>query len=112
LSQTTTHVVSFRREPPSPAAPVEGATRIQRLMALAIHFEGMLRSGQTSHVEIARRYGLSRARVTQIVNLTNLAPAIQEGILLGVSTSTERDLRRLATLDSWAQQLSRDIIPT
>jgi hypothetical protein len=79
---------------------------------LAIHFEGMLRAGRTTHVEIARRYGLSRARITQIVNLTNLASAIQAGILLGNSTPTERDLRSLATQDSWVRQLSNGIIRT
>lgn len=105
-------VVSFGRKDLRPPAPVEEVPRIARLMALAIYFEGVLRSGHTTHVEIARRYGLSRARVTQIVNLTNLAPAIQERILLGDSLHTERDLRWLATQDSWAQQLAHGIIRT
>lgn len=60
------------------------------MMALAIHLERMLRAGETTHAEIARRYGLSRTRVTQIENLANLAPEIQEGVLRQNLSNSER----------------------
>ena len=41
------------------------------------------------YAEIARLTGLSRARVTQIVNLTLLAPAIQEEILVQDANPSE-----------------------
>jgi predicted XRE-type DNA-binding protein len=46
-------------------------------MALAIRLEHLLASGQvTDQAEIARAAGITRARITQILNLTNLAPDI------------------------------------
>ncbi len=48
-----------------------------------ITFERLVRDGVVKdYAEIARLTGLTRARVTQIVNLTLLAPDIQEKILL------------------------------
>lgn len=64
--------------------PVPGASipKITRLLVLGYHFERLVREGKVkNYAEIARLTGLSRARVTQIVNLTLLAPEIQEGIL-------------------------------
>jgi hypothetical protein len=48
--------------------------------------------------EVARRLGLTRARVTQLLNLTLLAPKIQERILFaesldGVKPVSERAMR-------------------
>jgi hypothetical protein len=56
--------------------------RISRLMALAIRFEGLLHAGEVAdYAELARLGHVTRARVTQIMNLLNLAPDIQEAIL-------------------------------
>jgi len=50
---------------------IVGGTRIPRetqLLALAITFEDMIRTGEArSYAEIARRTGVSRARITQIM---------------------------------------------
>ena len=63
-------------EAPSPLGPVP---RITRLMALAIEFDRLLRAGQVaSQAELARLGHVSRTRLTQIMNLTLLAPDIQE----------------------------------
>lgn len=86
--------------------------RISRLMALAIYFQQMIEEGVVSdQTEIARLGHVSRARVTQIMNLLNLAPDIQEKILelsvaeSGCNTITERNLR-LVTVHhhSWKAQ--------
>ena len=51
-------------------------------MALAIHFDGLIPSGAvTNYAELARLGNVIRARVTQIMNLLMLAPAIQESLL-------------------------------
>ena len=56
--------------------------RVARLMALAIRFEGLLRSGQIrDQADLARLGRVTRARVSQILSLLHLAPDIQEELL-------------------------------
>lgn len=56
--------------------------RISCLMAFAIHFDQLISEGSIEDfAEIARLENLSRARVTQILNLRLLAPNIQEALL-------------------------------
>ena len=70
-----------------PSLPPAGAgggrlPRITRLLALAVRFEGLLQDGTVKdYAELARLGGVSRARITQIMSLRTLAPAIQERIL-------------------------------
>ena len=55
---------------------------VSKLMALAIRFDGLVRDGVvTDQAELARLGHVSRARVTQIMNLLHLAPDIQEEVL-------------------------------
>src|SRR5579864_621420 len=59
--------------------------RIKRLMALAIKFQDMVDRGEVrDYADLARLGYVSRARVTQIMNLLLLAPDIQAQ-LLGVT---------------------------
>jgi len=70
--------------PPLPEVSRAGSRlpRITRLLALAVRFEGLLRDGTVrDYAELARLGGISRARMTQIMSLLNLAPVIQERIL-------------------------------
>lgn len=85
--------------------------RVSKLMALAIRFEGLLRSGQVrDFAEIARLGHVTRARVSQIMNLLHLAPDIQEEILFlprveaGDDPVTERHLRPITRLHDWRDQ--------
>ncbi|TWT61722.1 hypothetical protein [Rubinisphaera italica] len=56
--------------------------RVTKLMALAIRFDRLIRDGHVNdYAELARLGQVSRARMTQIMNLLNLAPEIQETIL-------------------------------
>jgi hypothetical protein len=74
---------------PSPKGRVP---KLSRLMALAIRFEGMLARGEVrDYAELARLGHVSRARVTQIMNLLNLAPDIQEQILFLPAVEAGRD---------------------
>ncbi len=52
--------------------------RISRLTALAIRFEGLVRRGDLrDYADLARLGCVTRARITQIMNLLHLAPDIQ-----------------------------------
>ena len=56
--------------------------RIARLLALAIRLEGLLRDETIrDYAELARLGRVTRARMTQIMKLLDLAPDIQEQIL-------------------------------
>ena len=84
-------------------------TRITRLMSLAIRFEELLRKGIVQdYSQLAGLGGVSRARVTQIMNLRNLAPAIQDRLLFlqaGKELLNERAIRRIAAENDWRRQL-------
>src|SRR5262249_32149429 len=69
-------------EPPRPGPPPGRVPRIARLLALAHRFEGLLRDGAVKdYAELARLGHVTRARITQVMNLLLLAPGIQEAIL-------------------------------
>jgi hypothetical protein len=56
--------------------------RITKLLALAHRFEQLVRDGQVKdYAELARLGHVTRARITQVMNLLLLAPDIQEQIL-------------------------------
>jgi hypothetical protein len=78
-------------------------------MALAIRFESLLRKGVVKdYSDLARLGGVSRARITHIMNMRNLAPAIQEQLLFlhaGDRPVHERFLRRMAGEKDWRRQL-------
>ena len=94
------------------ATPERGRVpRISRLMALAIRFDGLIRDGVViDQAELARLGHVSRARVTQIMNLLHLAPDIQEAILFltriqrGRDPIKERQLRPIAATPNWRKQ--------
>jgi hypothetical protein len=86
----------------SPAVP-----RIAKLMALAIKLDQQVREGVfRDYAEIARLGYVTRARLTQIMNLLNLAADIQEKLLAGeVQVELrERHLRPIAAEVVWSRQ--------
>ena len=83
----------------------ERVPRIARLLALAHKFQGMLDRGDVeSMAELARLGRVSRARITQIMDLLMLAPEIQEEILFRTKPLPLRDLMRLARAGRWVDQ--------
>ena len=73
--------------------------------------EGLLRSGAVENqTEIARLGHVTRARVSQIMNLLNLAPDIQEAILdmprtlAGRDAVILRDVLPIASTMEWSKQ--------
>lgn len=90
--------------PPRPRMP-RGGDRTARMLALAHHVEALVDAGQLrDYADAARVLGLTRARMTQVMNLLLLAPAVQERVLLGRGVTSERTLRRAAAEASWADQ--------
>lgn len=104
-----------RQIKPGPApvrdTPVGRVPRVSRLMALAIKFDNLLATGGVrDQAELAELGHVTRARVTQIMNLLHLAPDIQDEILhlprvmSGDDPIFERQLRPIAKLVDWAAQ--------
>jgi len=86
---------------------------VARLLALAHEIERRVRVGELDDLaHVARVFGLTRARVTQIVSLTLLAPPIQAEILalppvpVGRDAITERTLRPIVAEPVWERQVA------
>ena len=99
------------RPGPVPETPRGKTPRISRLMALAIHCDELIRTGKVANqTELARYAQITRARLTQILTLLNLAPDIQEELLFLPRTTTGRGeiqelaVRRIAMELDWETQ--------
>jgi hypothetical protein len=101
-------------EKTTPAQPVAESPprppRITKLLALALRFEELLRNGTAKdYADLARLGGVSRSRITQVMNLRNLAPALQERILTlepsQGDTLNERAIRRIGGIMDWRDQI-------
>jgi len=95
-------------------ASSERVPRIARLMALALKFEQMIREGVVHNYAVLAALGqVSRSRLTQVMNLLNLAPDIQEQILFLTWETAEqrgiheRSVRQLSSQLSWIKQRAR-----
>lgn len=101
------------KAPPPP--PVVGRTpRISKLMALAIRLQALIDEGEvTDYAEIARMGRVTRARVTQIMDLLLLAPDIQEELLFmptvlkGRDDLSEQVMRSVTREIEWSKQRLR-----
>jgi hypothetical protein len=79
--------------------------RLARLMALALRCQGLLRSGAiTDQAELARLGQVSRARISQILNLLHLAPDLQEQLLFLPLIHQGRERLHLADLQPLCRQ--------
>jgi hypothetical protein len=99
------------REGSQHPVPAGRVPRVSRLMALAVRFDRSIRDGVVAdQAELARLGRVTRARLTQIMNLLNLAPDIQDHILhlprveRGRDSVTERELRPIAAVVDWRKQ--------
>lgn len=93
--------------PPSPEQK-SPTTRVARMLALAHTMNALLRDRTVADQrELAELMGLTRARVTQLLDLILLAPDIQERILVapnGCEGITERALRQVVRASPWEDQ--------
>ena len=81
--------------------------RIARLMALAIRLEELVRDEAVqNYAELAQLGRVTRARITQITKLLQLAPDLQEQILFlpEVQGLNERNLRGIVHELDWSVQ--------
>jgi hypothetical protein len=104
-NQEVTYALDFRAG--GRRARDSKASRIARLMALAIRFERMVEDGTiTDYAELARRGHVTRARMSQLMKLPNLAPDIQEHLffLTDVRGINERNLRPIVSQTGWHEQ--------
>ena len=93
---------------PPPPRPLQAGRvpRVARLMALALHFDDQVRQGQIENYATLAELGhVSRARISQIMNLLNLAPDLQEALLFLPRTEHGRDAIHLAQLQPIASAL-------
>lgn len=101
------HGKAFAAEPPAPRPPVRRPARVAMMLALAHTVAGAIASGKlVDQADAARRLGLTRARITQLLALLRLAPDLQEHVLFleavdGVEPLTERDLRKVTRVACW-----------
>jgi hypothetical protein len=102
-----------RSEPNSEPAslPLGRVPRVARLLALAHKLDLLIRQGTVPTYACLARVGyVSRARITQIMSLLQLAPDLQEQILFLPRTQRGRDrvhlrqLQPIARIPDWRQQ--------
>lgn len=102
----------LHRGNPKPSK-VAKTPRVVELLRKAIEWQALLESGEmVTQADIARREGITRSRVTQVMGMLDLAPEIQEQILsmpdgVGRPPVTERTLRQLVTIADHNDQLRK-----
>jgi hypothetical protein len=119
---TATHKLEFKSGKRTAKTIVEAGTqpeqptpgripRITKMMALAIRLDHLIKSGQVAdQAELARVGHVSRARLTQIMDLNLLAPEIQEEFLFWVGSDSrvnstrEREARKIVKFLDWQTQ--------
>ncbi len=99
---------------PPPVAKDGLVPRVSRLMALAWRLDGLIQRGKAKDfAQLAVLCHVSRARISQVMNLLNLAPDLQETILFlpltqgERETVPEREVRAIALEPDWGRQRER-----
>jgi len=94
---------------PTPAPP--RVPRVAKLMALALRYEALVRGGEVpDFAALARAGHVTRARMSQIASLANLAPDIIEDLLhlppveSGRDPLVLRDVLPIAAVADWTRQ--------
>lgn len=96
--------------PPDKPEPVRRPAKVARQLALAHHLQAAIERGLVAdQAALARKLGLTRARVTQLFDLLMLAADLQERVLAleavdGAEPMAERTLREVAHAGTWAEQ--------
>lgn len=104
------HVTFDQAGPSPPAEPTRQPALVARMLALAHHLQRAMDGGAVANqAALARAFGLTRARLTQVLDLLLLAPDVQEQVLAmesvdGRQPLAERRLRQLSQAKSWHEQ--------
>lgn len=105
--------IAFAAEPPVAPPRTKRPAHVARMLALAHHLQRAIDEGVVAdRAAVARKLGLTRARVTQLLDLLLLAPDLQLAVLEmeavdGVEPSSERPLRQVAHKPTWQEQRAR-----
>ena len=104
-------VLAEGKAPQPKRPPIGRLPRITRYMALAVYYEDLIRKGHVhDYAEIATLGHVTRARVTQIMNLRLLAPDIQEELITlnrvinGRDSLSLRQFQTIALDNDWRSQ--------
>ena len=96
--------------PPKKEVPKRRPARVARMLAMANDLQDKIDRGEyKDQAAAARALGLSRTKLTRLLDLALLAPDIQEEVLFlkavdGKEPVTERALREVVRHLSWAEQ--------
>ncbi|MBU0756083.1 MAG: hypothetical protein KJ645_13150 [Planctomycetes bacterium] len=107
MSATVKFKVDFAPEPVStrPTVRSKPVPRVARMLALAHYIEQAVEDGTLDdYTHAARILELSRARLSQVLNLKLLAPSIQTQILTDKVQTWERVLRKALRTPIWKKQ--------
>jgi hypothetical protein len=110
-ARTVSFEVNFSKPKPQPVAGSGRLPRVTKLLALAHRMDGLLQDGiAADYAHLARLGRVTRARITQIMNLLLLAPDLQEELLLWEPVVAGRDpfvlkqLQPIAAEPDWKRQ--------
>jgi hypothetical protein len=99
------------KPPPTQVVPEGRVPRISKLVALALRFDELIRTGRCPTLaELAELTMVTQPRITQVMNLLHLAPDILEELLFlprvlaGRDPIHEKMLRRVCTEVSFGRQ--------
>ncbi len=104
-------VISALPEPRGKPRPPK-TPRVVELLQMAMEWQRQLDAGEVdTQAEMARREGITQARVTQVMGMLRLAPEIREHILampetIGRAAITERALRPIAQIEDPGEQIA------
>ncbi len=99
----------------APATPASLPARVAVTLAMAHKIrQGILAGEIKDQADAARSLALTRARLSQILDLTNLAPDLQEEILFLEATGgreplRERSLRGAVRIMAWGRQRAENL---
>ena len=102
--------VAFRTaQQPASTAPAVATPKppspIARRIALAHHVETLIERGELRDLaHAAERFGVTRARMTQVADLALLDPSIQTAVLLGHCEPRDRHLLAVGRHALWVDQ--------
>jgi hypothetical protein len=110
----TFHVVrrgrslGLQTEPPRPRPSRTRPIRVARMLALAHKLQRLVEQGRTA-ASISDALGFTRARISQLMALTLLAPDLQERLLFwtteeGDDPVSEHALREVLRFSDWPSQ--------
>ena len=97
-------------EAPSELSETGPPSKVAQMLGLGHEIVRLVEEGVLEDLtDAAEVLGFSRGRISQIVDLTLLAPDLQEALLLGVTNTAtaERRLRTVVAAGDWGEQRRR-----